>query len=55
MKQNIVYAEFSAVNQAPALDAEILRMTVLETIDRFGQSQFANSLVETSRELLLAA
>jgi hypothetical protein len=55
MNQTVVYADFSAINQAPALDGEILREVVVETIDCFGQVQFAHSLTEIPQEALRAA
>jgi hypothetical protein len=55
MNQTVVYAEFSAFNKAPALDGEILREAVIETINYFGQAQFAHALIELPQETLLAA
>lgn len=55
MNQTVVHANFSAIHQAPRLDAEILREVIVETIEAFGSQEFALSLTEVPQETLLAA
>jgi len=55
MNQTILHVDFSALYQAPLLDAQILREVLFETICIFGTSDFALSLVEIPEKTLLAA
>lgn len=55
MNHQIIRLDFQSDGKASVRDLEIIEATLLETIKKFGQTEFARSMVEIDCDQLKAA